>query len=243
MTKKEKIFSTLSEQDQKKVLEIISLERAEWAKELTPIPDRFGLRRLPRENPNDPNSRFLSEFKTDKHTYTIIGEEGIGFERYTAFQKRTIQRAFARDFQSLYNELNDIKMSIAGEQNVAKMRSDAILHITGIQDAIADFGNEQFEASMWLCTLFILREDENVTEYSEKIAEEKIRDWSQQGFSELDFFLLSGSMVAGYGKAYQDLMQRSRSARERYLAATLTLGKERTAERAEKSNAPTSGGK
>lgn len=185
-----------------------------WRKAIEPPTDAFGLRHLPRD-PVDPN-RFLSTFKTDAHTYTIIGENGIGFPRYTLFQKRSIQRGFARDFQQIYDELQRLKMTIGGEQNIGKLRTDAIIHITGIQDSVADFGREQFEASLWLCTLFVLREDETVNTYSEQIAEEKIKDWAAYGFSELDFFLLSGSVVPGYGSAYSATMQRSERARTKY---------------------------
>lgn len=193
-----------------------------WVESLKPKTDQFGLRHLPRE-PNDPN-RFLSTFKTEKHTYTIVGESGIGINRFTVFQKRSLQRGFARDFQQIYDELTKIKLTIGGEANIGKMRADAIVNITAIQDSVADFSKEQFDASLWLSTLFVLREDENMASYSEQIAEEKIKDWANYGYSELDFFLLSGSVVPGYGKAYQETIQKSQAAQKRYLDAIVMNG-------------------
>lgn len=193
-----------------------------WAESLKPQPDQFGMRHLPRD-PNDPN-RFLSTFKTDKHTYTIVGEHGIGINRFTVFQKRSLQRGFARDFQQIYDELTKIKLVIGGEANIGKMRADAIVNITAIQDSVADFSKEQFDASLWLSTLFVLREDENMATYSEQIAEEKIRDWADFGLSELDFFLLSGQMIPGYGKAYQETIQKSQAAQKKYLGAIAMNG-------------------
>ena len=66
----------------------------------------------------------------------------------------------------------------------------------------------------------MLREDETVNTYSDQIAEEKIRDWAEFGFTELDFFLLSGSVVPGYGSAYSATMRRSEKARDKYLDST-----------------------
>lgn len=232
MTKSEKILSQFSDSDRKKVEQLLELERKNWVKELKPKADAFGLKRLPREA-DDPNSPFLKQFKTDKHTYYILGEEGVGFERYTTFQKRSLQRGFGRDFQSLFSELDAIKMDIAGNSNIGKMRSNAILNITGLQDAVADFGSDQFDAALWLCTLFILREGEKISEYSEKVAEEKIKDWAAYGYSELDFFLLSGSMVIGYGQAFQNATERNQKSKEKYLDVIATGGRLLTMEKTE----------
>lgn len=212
----------LSPEDQQLLEQWAKAYQENLLKSLKPKADDFGMRQLPRE-PNDPN-KFLSTFKTDAHTYQIIGEHGIGFQRYTAFQKRSLARAFGKDFQQIYNELQAIKLGIAGDGNVGKMRSDAIIHITGLQDSIADFGKEQFEAALWLCTLFVLREDETVAEYSEQIAEEKIKDWANFGFSELDFFFLSGSVVPGYGSAFREAITRNEKARQKLLDAIGTNG-------------------
>lgn len=189
---------------------------------LKPPADAFGLRQLPRE-PNNPN-KFLSTFKTDNHTYTIIGDGGIGFERYTIFQKRSLQRGFGRDFQQVWDTLQGIKINIASERELGKLRSEAIISITGLQDSVADFGREQFDAALWLCTLFILREDETMAAYSETIAEEKIRDWAAFGFSELDFFFLSGNLIPGYMNAFRQAVQSSEKLRHRLMDAINTNG-------------------
>lgn len=190
---------------------------------LKPKPDALGLRQLPRE-PGNPN-KFLSQFKTDKHTYTLIGDAGIGFERYTMFQKRSLQRGFARDFQQVWDTLQQIKLGIAGETAVAKLRSEAIIAITALQDSVADFGREQFDAALWLCTLFVLREDETMSTYSEQVAEEKLADWAAYGYSELDFFFLSGNLVPGYGSRFREVIKSNERARQKLLDVIATHGK------------------
>lgn len=195
----------------------------QWAETLRPNPDTYGLRQLPRE-PGNP-AKFLSQFKTDKHTYTIIGDAGIGFERYTMFQKRSLQRGFGRDFQQVYDALQQIKLGIAGETTVAKLRSEAIVQITALQDSVADFGNEQFDAALWLSTLHILREDENVSTYSEAVAEEKIRDWAAYGYSEVDFFLLTGNFIPGYLNAFRQAINDKQKLHQRFMDALDTNGR------------------
>lgn len=213
---------TLSESDAEKLRQWAEMYQKAVIDAIKPSKDEHGLRRLPRD-PSNPN-KFLSVFKTESHTYTIVGDNGIGFERYTVFQKLSIKRGFGRDFQQIYDALNQIKMGIAGETTVAKLRSEAIVAITGLQDSISSLANEQYEAALWLCTLFVLREDEPIATYSEQVAEEKIRDWADNGFSELDFFFLSGNMVPGYGKAFKEAIAQNEKARERLLDAIATSG-------------------
>ncbi len=207
----------LSEADAERLRQWADNYKQSVLESLAPTPDALGLRKLPREQGN-PN-KFLRTFKTDSHTYTIIGDDGIGFERYTVFQKLGLQRGFGRDFEQVNAALEQIKMGIAGETTVAKLRSEAIVAITGLQHSVADFGSEQFDAALWLCTLFVLREDEKVNTYSKEIAEEKIKDWASYGYSELDFFFLSGNMVPAYGKAFQNAMNQNERARQQLLDA------------------------
>lgn len=190
---------------------------------LKPKPDDYGLRLLPRE-PGNPN-KFMQQFKTDVHTYQIIGDAGLGFERYTLFQKLSLKRGFGRDFAQIYEALEKIKLGIAGETTVARLRADSIVSITALQDSVADFGNEQFDAALWLCTLFVLREGEDVASYSETVAEEKIKDWAAYGYSELDFFFLSGNMVPNYGNLFKLAISQNEKAREKLMDAIGTNGR------------------
>ena len=197
--------------------------RVQVLESLKPPADAFGMRQLPRE-PGNPN-KFLPTFKTDKHTYTIVGDNGIGFARYNMFQKRSVQLGFARSFQQLIDEIQKITLGIGGETNVGKMRTDAIVALTGLKHSVADMGNEQFDAAFWLCSLFVLREDETMSSYSEVIAAEKIQDWSDFGYSELDFFFLCGNLVPGYGSAFKEAISQSEKARQKLLDAIGMNGK------------------
>ena len=188
---------------------------AQWLESIRPKANEYGLRQLPRE-PGNPN-KFLTKFETDKHIYTIIGDAGIGFDRYTMFQKRSLQRAFGRDFQQVYDALQQIKLGIAGETTVSKLRAESIVAITALQDSVADFGNEQFDAALWMSTLHILREDETISGYSETIAEEKIKDWAAYGYSEVDFFLLTGNFIPGYLNAFKQAISDQQRLRQRFM--------------------------
>lgn len=198
---------------------------ANWAfknlvKMLSPTPNESGLRRLPRD-PYDP-SKFLPVFKTENHTYRIIGEDGIGIERFTMFKKFAIQRGFARSFAQINEELNNLKFFAAKEKDQGKLVSEIILKISGLQDGIHSFSKEQFDSALWMSTLFIIREGQKITEYSEIEGEEMIRDWKDYGYSELDFFFLSGQQIAGYGAPFKKAILENEKAKESLVAAILT---------------------
>ena len=214
---------TLSDSDAQKLADWAEQYKQSVLESLKPQPKDYGLRMLPRE-PGNPN-KFMPQFKTEAHTYQIIGDMGIGFERYTLFQKLSLKRGFGRDFAQIYEALEKIKLGIAGETTVARLRADSIVSITALQDSVADFGNEQFDAALWLCTLFVLREGEDVASYSEAVAEEKIKDWAAYGYSELDFFFLSGNMVPNYGNLFKQAISQNEKAREKLMDAIATNGR------------------
>ena len=178
------LSTPLTTADQQALQSYLSDQQAAWVQSLRPQPGEFGLRNLPRDPSN--TNQFLPKFQTERHTYTIIGENGIGIDRYTTFQKRAIQRGFGRDFQSILDELAKIYRQLGTDTS----KADSIVAIRALMDGVADFGREQFDAALWICTLFVMREDETVKDYSEEIALEKINDWAAYGYSELDFFLL-----------------------------------------------------
>lgn len=208
---------TLSKEDAQKLQDWAEQYKQSVLDGLKPQPDEYGLKQLPRE-PNNPN-KFMPKFQTNEHTYTIIGDAGIGFERYTIFQKLSLKRGFGRDFAQIYEALEKIKLGIAGETTVSRLRADSIVAITALQDSVADFGNEQFDSALWLCTLFVLRDDEDVATYSETLALEKINDWASYGYSELDFFFLSGNMVPNYGNLFKQAISQNEKAREKLMDA------------------------
>jgi hypothetical protein len=203
----------LTAADQAAIQAHIADLQKQWTESLLPQQGEFGMRHLPR----DPASgHFLNKFKTTEHTYTIIGGDVIGIEWYTYFQKRSVQMGFARNFQQIRNELQEIFISLGTEAS----KSNAIVRIKAMMDAVVDFGNEQFDASIWICTLFVMREDELISEYNEQIALEKIEDWKKHGYSEMDFFLLAGSAVPGYAELFSQQMQESPPAMRRWSDAT-----------------------
>lgn len=221
---KEAILSSLTDEQRRAVEAVIEAEKAQWAASLAPKPNGYGLCRLPRD-PRDEN-QFLPTFRTDGHTYHIIGGDGIGIERYTEFQKFSVQRGFARSFADINKELERLRLFIGGERDVAKLVNESILSLSALQDGIASFSREQYDASLWLATLFVLRDGEDVKTYSEQLGREKIEDWKAYGYSEVDFFFLTGQQVGGYGSAFREAVQRNEKARERLLAALLTDGSE-----------------
>lgn len=54
---------------------------------------------------------------------------------------------------------------------------------------------------MLICSLFIVTENENLSDWEESSAETKIQNWNAEGFSMLDFFLLGLTFVKALNDA------------------------------------------
>ena len=163
----------------------------------------------------DPNSgQWVPEFVANKKTYFIRDpEQGIGLLRYAKLKQMLSIIGFDATYPdqlAALNRMNDAANTLVTE----KPRLDILFtEIQNMRAAISKTDRE-WDYSVYAATLFIVTADEDLSTWTEELAEKKIADWNKAGYHEHDFFLLVmfwGSRLAERSnKSFQVLKERAK---------------------------------
>lgn len=141
------------------------------------------------------------EFRANGATY-YIQLEGISVGRFMHFERFVQLATFGTDFMAMFETLKQIFQAATSGVDVLKALKD-IGDLSYNQMAVIKDRNElKFNNTLMLATLFINRADENLAEWDERLAMEKIKDWSVEGLAMNDFFLLAVRQIEGFRDAY-----------------------------------------
>lgn len=163
------------------------------------------IKRLPRRD----DGTYKAEFEANGVKYRIrTADEGVSIARFNEYQKMAGMMGFGATFQKLYeNHQKAIKLAngVVSKENTF---TDLVLHLNAIQEGILKASEERNSIALYICSLFIVREGEDLTTWSMELARDKIDDWNREGYHAEDFFFLALTSVGGFKNAYLELIER-----------------------------------
>jgi len=134
-------------------------------------------------------------FDTPGGKYYVTDQITVG--RYQHYQKMEIQLGFTLRFSmivdgllSAFNALND------------RRDADAAVSIKQLLEGVTLL-QEKKPIAMYVATLFINKADENLTEWSEALAESKMNDWI--GINSAFFLAAALSLVRNFPQKYSEI--------------------------------------
>lgn len=154
------------------------------------------IKNLPREKGTNKLKPF---FKANGTKYRIrTPEEGIGIERIALLYKMSGGVGYGvglGDQQKNWKRVGDLLQDfVRGKNNL----EDIFALIKSQHEGIGVEANEGYSLDLYLCTLFIVKEDEDLTQWSKAEADEKIEDWNKEGYNERDFRGLALTQLAAF---------------------------------------------
>jgi len=159
--------------------------------------------------PRRTDGSFKTTFEANEVTYKIrSADEGVSIARFNEYQKMSGMLGFGATFQKLYENITEAIKLANGVVSQSNTFTDLVLHLNGIREGIAEGSEERNSIALYICTLFIVREGEDLTTWSMEEARDKIDDWNREGYSAEDFFFLALNSVAGFKNAYLELIER-----------------------------------
>lgn len=141
------------------------------------------------------------EFQANDRTY-YLQMDGIAVGRFIHYERFVQHATFGTDFMSMFDTLKRIFTAATSGVDVLKAIKDIGDLSYGQMTVIKERNDMQVNNTLLLCTLFINRAEENIADWDERIAKEKINDWIQEGINMQDFFLLAMSQIEGFREAY-----------------------------------------
>lgn len=139
------------------------------------------------------------EFLADGKTYKVATEMSIN--RFKALETLEIEFYYGFTMREMFEKLKAAFMDL----NKTKP-ADASVKIHNLMKGVADRVDKREPVILRICSLFLNTEGEDVAEWSEELAKEKIDVWAKEGFLIDDFFTLAASIVPGFIKDYERIL-------------------------------------
>lgn len=139
-----------------------------------------------------------NSFEANGRKYLVHGTLPVG--RYKYFEVYQAQVAWGVDFARQYKDLGKV-WNLLNQTKLA----EAAVHINNMREGIARNIEGREHPALMLCTLFICREDEDLAEWNETLALEKVADWKAEAFEMVSFFKYAFSLVRGLETALPEL--------------------------------------
>lgn len=164
------------------------------------------VKKLPRDNDGNISKFFTANGKEYKITHF---DNGVPIERYMAYERLSLGFAYDASFQTMHDNLEDIgkllNRILAGDSTANVGMVWAAL--SSMKDGLKSVKGSRFNRAMYVCTIFIIEEGEDVSTWDSSIAERKIENWSKEGYGVQDFFYLAIGSIQGLNDALKKSME------------------------------------
>lgn len=157
-----------------------------------------GAKKLPR-NPDTGNYLNVFEAKGKKF-YILTGDDMFPVSRWTNYARFNTMFMAAADMTNAYarrQKMDQMFEDLAMQRNGVKI-SDIILANRSEMKELLGMSEARVETGLYMATLFIVAEGEDITKWSFSQAEEKVQLWADEGYGAEDFFVLAAHCVAAY---------------------------------------------
>ena len=117
-----------------------------------------------------------SSFEANGVTYYI--KDTLSVERYRWFEKYQVTFGFAREFKQIYDMLvKSVDLANKGKG------LEAWNIIFNLKEEIGKNNlDNRMHNGMYICALFIVEENEDLTSWDEQLANKKIDNWNKEGY-------------------------------------------------------------
>ena len=122
-------------------------------------------------------------FHANGHKYIIY--KSLNIARYREYERLQVMAGFGAEYSTLFNGMK----KAYSELNTMKA-ADASVTLFNLMEGTARKMNKSQNTMLLMCTLFINREGEDLTKWTEPEANEKIADWEAAGLDIQGFFRL-----------------------------------------------------
>lgn len=153
----------------------------------------------------------VTNFTANGKKYTVLKPGNpIGIKRWSMYEKLRFSLGVGRTFKDLAEVLETVELTIAADGDFATQRRDAILLLNSLRKAVIETSEERYNIAFYICTLFMVREGENLADWDEMEADDKISDWQKEGYSEQDFFFFALLGVEGFKAVFKKQQKKVR---------------------------------
>lgn len=157
--------------------------------------------------PRDKKGNILKKFEANGTTYKILdASQTMSLARYTEFSRMSAVVGFGVNFEGMLTHLQEIqKLVFDIDAKNSLTKKGAILKVESLLELIIKTSQERFDQAFYFCTLFIVKEGEDLTAWDFDEATEKVEDWNAAGYSAEDFFFVCANTIPSFIGAWKEM--------------------------------------
>ncbi len=143
------------------------------------------------------------EFMANGVKYLVTEKISIG--RYAEYQKLMPLLTYGVNFEEMNKQLR-LAYNYLDKQKLA----DSAVIIHNLMSNVKNVeSHTRIHPALKMAAMFINRENENLAVFDEQLTNQKIEDWTLEGYSISDFFSLSLNSIKGFREAYEEFIKKS----------------------------------
>lgn len=132
--------------------------------------------------------------------YKITPE--LTINRFKILEELEVEFYYGFTMSDMFAKLKDA-FDLMDKSKVAQ----ASVTIHNLKEGIADRIDKREPVMLRICSLFLVTDGEDLNEWSDELAKQKIDDWSKEGYDINDFFSLAANLVPGFMKDYGEILE------------------------------------
>lgn len=148
------------------------------------------------------------EFQANGVIY-YIQTPGISAGRFMHYERYSLLATFGTDFLAQFQTWKQLYDTLTTGNDLLKSHSTALTLAYNQMASIKDRMEQKYPDVLMLATLFMNRANEDLSQWDERTAKEKIADWIQEGLDVQDFFLFAVSVIEGYREVYMSPLEKA----------------------------------
>lgn len=143
------------------------------------------------------------QFTANGKKYII--SDKISIRRYAEYQKLLPKLTYGLGFDEIFKALKNAYAHL-NKQNFA----DSAIIIHNLMNGVSNVEeSSRIHPALKMAALFINVEGEDIKDFDENLINEKIEDWTKEGYNISDFFTLALSSIKGFREAFQEYTQKN----------------------------------
>ena len=146
-----------------------------------------------------------NSFEASGVTYHV--QTSLSVERYRQFEKLQLEFGYGISFKEVF----DMHKKAVELANKGK-GLEAWNIIFNLMEKVGKEFNRSVHPAMLICSLFLTEKDEDLTKWDEKHAEQKIKNWNDEGYDVNNFFRLASNLVTGYIETLEEVFRNTSEA-------------------------------
>lgn len=137
-------------------------------------------------------------------------EFDLPIARYRVYEELQYLIAYGMNVEKLADSLRKIIEVNSGPDVIGAIKETHEIATNALYSMGRYMGKREHEIFLF-ATLFIIREGEDISSWSESLAKEKIKDWESEGIAASSFFLLAMKQISGFQQLLEALRKEGKT--------------------------------